>query len=246
LHACGCARAQIPNVRRVDYVAQAVAETFENAREAAQRLIVHYDAQTPTAAMDQPGTEIHEAEKVNPKHKDPQAGNADEAFAQSEVTLDAEYYTPTQHHNPIELFTTTCVWNGDQLTVYEPSQFVMGMKNGLARQLAIDPSQVKAVSPFIGGGFGSKGSITPRTVLVAMAARQLNRPVKLVVSRDQGFTIATYRAETKHHVKLGADKSGKLKAYLHEAWEMSSRTDDYVVGGVDATTAMYQTPNVKT
>ncbi len=246
MHACGCARAQIPNVRRVDYVAQAVAETFENAREAAQRLIVHYDAQTPTAAMDQPGTEIHEAEKVNPKHKDPQAGNADEAFAQSEVTLDAEYYTPTQHHNPIELFTTTCVWNGDQLTVYEPSQFVMGMKNGLARQLAIDPSQVKAVSPFIGGGFGSKGSITPRTVLVAMAARQLNRPVKLVVSRDQGFTIATYRAETKHHVKLGADKSGKLKAYLHEAWEMSSRTDDYVVGGVDATTAMYQTPNVKT
>ena len=229
-----------------DYVAMIVAETFENAREAAQRLIVHYDAQQPTATMDQPGTGIHEAEKVSPRHKNPHAGNPDEALSQSEVTIDAGYYTPTQHHNPIELFTTTCVWNGDELTVYEPSQFVTGMKHGLAQQLSIDPAKIKAVSPFIGGAFGSKGSITPRTVLVAMAARQLNRPVKLVATRNQGFTIATYRAETKHHVKLGADKTGKLKAYWHEAWEMSSRTDDYVVSGVDATSAMYQTPNVWT
>ncbi len=229
-----------------DYVALIVAETYENAREAAHRLKVKYDAQHPTATMDEPGTEIHEAEKVSPKHKDPHAGNAGEAFSQSEVKLDEEYYTPTQHHNPIELYTTTCVWNGDELTVYEPSQFVYGLKNGLARELNIDPSRVKAVSPYIGGGFGGKGSITPRTVLVAMAARQLNRPVKLVATRDQGFTIATYRAETKHHVKLGADKNGKLNAYSHEAWEMSSRTDDYVVGGVEATAAMYRTPNVWT
>ncbi len=229
-----------------DYVALIVAETFENAREAAQRFKVKYDAETPTATMDQPGIEVREAAKVSPKHKDPKAGNADEALAQSEVVVDAEYYTPTQHHNPIELFTTTCAWNGDELTVYEPSQFVIGMKNGLARQLAIDPARVYSVSPFIGGAFGSKGSITPRTVLAAMAARQLKRPVKLVAGRDQGFTIATYRAETKHHLKLGADKSGKFNAYWHEAWEMSSRTDDYVVGGVEATAAMYRTPNVWT
>jgi xanthine dehydrogenase YagR molybdenum-binding subunit len=229
-----------------DYVAMIVAETFENAREAAQRLIVHYDAQLPTATMDQPGIEIVEASKVNKRREIPKAGNADEALAQSEVVLDEQYYTPTQHHNPIELFSTTCVWNGDELTVYEPSQFVIGMKHGLAQQLAIDPAKVKAISPFIGGAFGSKGSITPRTVLVAMAARQLNRPVKLVATRDQGFTIATYRAETKHHIKLGADRSGKLKAYWHEAWEMSSRPDDYVVAGVESTAAMYQTPNVWT
>jgi xanthine dehydrogenase YagR molybdenum-binding subunit len=229
-----------------DYVAVIVAETFENAREAAHRLKVSYQAERPTATMDQPGTELREAEKVSPRHHDPKAGNADEALAQSEVTLDAEYYTPTQHHNPIELFTTTCVWNGDQLTVYEPSQFVVGMKNGLAQELNIQPAQVTAVSPFIGGAFGSKGSITPRTVLVAMAARQLNRPVKLVATRDQGFTIATYRAETRHHVKMGADRDGKLKAYWHEAWEMTSRIDDYLVGGVESTAAMYQTPNVWT
>lgn len=113
-----------------DYVAVIVAETFENAREAAHRFRVNYQAERPTATMDQPGTELRDAEKVSPRHHDPKAGNADEALAQSEVTLDVEYYTPTQHHNPIELFTTTCVWNGDQLTVYEPSQFVFGMKTG--------------------------------------------------------------------------------------------------------------------
>jgi xanthine dehydrogenase YagR molybdenum-binding subunit len=229
-----------------DYVALAVAETFESAREAAQRLKVSYEAEQPTATMDQPGTELREAAKVSSRHHDPQAGNAEEALSQSEVSLDAEYYTPTQHHNPIELFTTTCAWDGDRLTVYEPSQFVYGMKFGLARELNIDPEKITAVSPFVGGAFGSKGSITPRTVLVAMAAKQLNRPVKLVPTRDQGFTIATYRAETKHHIKLGADRSGKLRAFSHEAWEMTSRTDDYVVGGVTATSAMYQTPNVRT
>ncbi len=229
-----------------DYVALIVAGTFENAREAAQRFKVKYDAETPTATMDQPGIQVREAAKISPKHKDPEAGNAGEALTQSEVVVDAEYYTPAQHHNPIELFTTTCAWNGDELTVYEPSQFVIGMKNGLAQQLAIDPARVYSVSPFIGGAFGSKGSITPRTVLVAMAARKLGRPVKLVAGRDQGFTIATYRAETKHHLKLGADKSGKFNAYWHEAWEMSSRTDDYVAGGVEATAAMYRTPNVWT
>ncbi len=230
-----------------DYVAVVVAETYENAREAAHRFKVHYAPQQPTATMDQPNTEVHEAVKVSPRHKeDPKAGNAEQALEQSEVTLDAEYYTPTQHHNPIELFSTTCIWNGDELTVYEPSQFVVGMKHGLARQLKIKPSQVRYISPFVGGAFGSKGNLTPRTVLIAMAARQLNRPVKLVATRDQGFTIATYRAETRHHLKLGADRDGRLKAYWHEAWEMTSRTDDYVVGGVDSTSAMYQTPNVWT
>jgi xanthine dehydrogenase YagR molybdenum-binding subunit len=229
-----------------DYVAVIVADTYENAREAAHRFKVHYDAQQPTGTMDQPNTEIHDAAKVSRKPTDQSVGNAEAALAQSEVRLDAEYYTPTQHHNPIELFTTTCAWNGDEPCVYEPSQFVVGMKHGLARELNIEPHQVRVISPFVGGAFGSKGSLTPRTVLIAMAARQLNRPVKLVATRDQGFTIATYRAETRHHLKMGAGRDGKLKAYWHEGWELTSRTDDYVVGGVDATAAMYQTPNLWT
>ena len=134
----------------------------------------------------------------------PQAGDAEAALAAAEVVIDAEYSTPTQHHNPIELFSTTCVWSDDQLTVYEPSQFVYGLKNGVAQRLGIEPDKVRVVSSYVGGAFGSKGMMTPRTALIALAARRLNRPVKLVATRDQGFTIATYRAETRHHIRLGA------------------------------------------
>ena len=109
-----------------------------------------------------------------------------------------------QHHNPIELFTTTAVWNNDELTIYEPSQFMYGLKNNAAQKLGIEPDKVHAVSHFVGGAFGSKAQLTPRTGLVALAAKKLNRPVKLVATRDQGFTIATYRAETRHSIKIGA------------------------------------------
>ena len=88
--------------------------------------------------------------------------------------------------------------------------------------------------------------MTPRTVLVALAAKRLNRPVKLVVTRDQGFTTATYRAETRHKIKLGANRDGKLTAYTHEGFEITSMADDYVVGGTTNSVAMYATPNVST
>ena len=110
--------------------------------------------------MDQPGTEIRGARKASPRHHDPRVGNASEALAHPEFTFDAGNNTPVEHHNPNELFTTTCVWNGGELTVYEPSQFVAGMKHGLASELAINPAQVRVLSPFAGGAFGSKGSLT--------------------------------------------------------------------------------------
>src|SRR5262249_3919278 len=83
----------------------------------------------------------------------------------------------------------------------------------------------------------------PRTALVAMAAKRLNRPVKLVVTRDQGFTIATYRAETRQRVRMGASRDGKLSAFIHEGWEITSRPDAYVVGGTRTTVHMYAAPN---
>ena len=79
----------------------------------------------------------------------PQAGDAAAAIAGADVAIDAEYETPTQHHNPIELFATTCVWTGDQLTVYEPSQFVYGLKNGVAQRLGIAPDKIRVVSPIM-------------------------------------------------------------------------------------------------
>lgn len=235
---------------RIDHegeiVALVVAETFEIAREAADAVKVDYAAERPAGDFDAEGIEIVAAKGRIPQHEDPAAGDFETAFREAEVKIDVTYQTPPQHHNPIELFSTTCQWNGTTLTVYEPSQWVVGLQNGLARQIGADANAIDVHSPYIGGAFGSKGSVAPRTALVALAAKMLNRPVKLVVTRDQGFTTTTYRAETKHRLRLAASRTGLITAYGHEAWELSSRTDDYVVAGNKNSTAMYAISNVLT
>jgi xanthine dehydrogenase YagR molybdenum-binding subunit len=228
-------------------IAVVVADSLEAASEAAYRVTVRYVERTPSATFGSQGLNQQDATKVSEQHKElPGAGDADAALAVAEVTVDLEYETPTQHHNPMELFTTTCEWNGDRLTVYEPSQFVYGLKNGVAQRLGIKPDKVRVVSRYVGGAFGSKGTMTPRTALIALAAKRLNRPVKLVATRAQGFTIATYRAETRHRIRLGARRDGKLLGYVHEGWEVSSRPDPYVVAGVEDTAQMYAFGSVQT
>ena len=227
-------------------VAIVLADSFENAREAAHKVKVEYERKPPSATFDADGVTTALAKDKLPEHDDPEVGDADKAFQAAEVKVQADYSTPTQHHNPMELFTTTCAWEGNRLIIHEPSQNVHAMKHGVAGQLGIDPGDVEVVSPFVGGAFGSRGSLTQRTALIAVAAKRLRRPVKLVATRDQGFTIATYRAETRHTVKLGASRDGKLQSLSHEGWEITSRDDPYAVSGTETTSRMYACPNVAT
>lgn len=227
-------------------VALVVAETYEAAREAANRLRVDYAAESPSASFDSAGTTTQAAADVSPGHKDPKVGDAEAAFAAAPVKVDANYATPAQHHNAIELFSTTCSWQDDELTIREPSQFVYGLKNGVAEQLGIDAGKVHCISPYIGGAFGSKASVTPRTAIVALAAQRLRRPVKLVMTRRDGYTVATYRAETQQRVRLAAQRDGKLLAYMHEGREITSRPDNYFVGGTKDTSHMYAFGTVET
>jgi xanthine dehydrogenase YagR molybdenum-binding subunit len=222
-----------------------LAESYEAAREAAHRVQVSYTPTNPTASFDSPGTTAARAKGQLAMFKDdPKVGDFAKAFAEAEVQFEGSYETPTQHHNPMELFATSCVWQGDQLVIYEPSQYVHGLKNGVATQLGIDADQVRVVNSYVGGAFGSKGSMTPRTAIIASLARELRRPVKLVATRDQGFNIATYRAETRHKIRIGARRDGKLTALHHEGVELSSRADAYAVGGTKTTTRIYDCPNV--
>ncbi len=179
-----------------EIVALVVADTFEAAREAAHRLKIEVAAEPPVTGLGSEGVEIKLAAKPGTQHdKDTEAGDFERAIGEAEVTIDVAYKTPTQHHNAIELFSTTCVWSDDELTVYEPSQFVTGFQHGLARQLEIDPDKVRVISPFVGGAFGSKGSLTQRTALVALAARRLKAAGQARGHPGPGFTTATYRAE---------------------------------------------------
>ena len=226
-------------------IAIVVADTFEAAREAGHKVRVTYAEEKPGATFGSPGVEA-EVRKETEEKKNPKVGNFAAAFASAEAKIDARYATPTQHHNPIELFTTTCVWDGPRLTIHEPTQTMWGIKAGVAKQIGIDPGMIRVVSRYVGGAFGSRGQVSARTAWIAIAAKRLRRPVKLVATRDQGFTIHTYRAETQHHLQLAASRDGKLTALRHEGWEVTSRPSGYNVSGIETTARMYACPNIET
>src|SRR6266704_2517655 len=137
-------------------IAMVLADSYEAAREAAYKVKATYVVEPASTSFGSAGLKVEDATKVSERHKKvPNKGDAEAALASADVVVDAEYATPTQHHNPLELFTTTCVWQGNRLTVYEPSQFVHGLKNGVAQRLGIDADKVHVVSHYVGGAFGS-------------------------------------------------------------------------------------------
>ena len=225
-------------------IAVVVADTFEAAREAAGHVHVDYEVEQQAASFDSPGADTQQREPG--EHKDFNVGDADRAFAAAPVRIDERYATPTQHHNPIELFSTTAIWHDGSLLIYEPSQFVYGLRGAVAKQLHIEAKSVRVVARHIGGAFGSKGIPSSRTAWIAVAARRLSRPVKFVATRSQCYTIGTYRAETRHHIQLASGQDGRLVALRHEGWEVTSRPSDYNVSGTETTARMYACPNILT
>src|SRR6185312_14402523 len=139
-------------------MALVVAETFQAAEEAASRVTADYAPQRPSAELDSEGTEtvpaVGHAARLK---KDPSHGDFQAAFDAAPVQIDATYRTPTQTHNPMELYSTTAVWNDSRLTIYEPTQTVYGLRAEVARQLGMDLNDVRVVCPYVGGAFGSKG-----------------------------------------------------------------------------------------
>jgi xanthine dehydrogenase YagR molybdenum-binding subunit len=225
-------------------VAVVVAESAEIARDAAESLRVEYAPQEATAGMDDPGASVVPAQALGETHLS--RGDAEAAWKAAAVQLHLRYDTPAQHHNPLELFQATCEWQGDRLVVWESSQNTRAYQHGLATQLGIAPERISVHCPFVGGAFGSRGPLAHYTALIALAARQLQRPVKLVVTRQQGFTVRTFRAETRHDVRIAASRDGALQALAHESWELTSRVDHFALAGSDSTARLYACRNVRT
>jgi xanthine dehydrogenase YagR molybdenum-binding subunit len=222
-------------------IALVVADTQEAAADAAHRVEVTYRAEPAAASIHDAGAgaPVDAAESIK-------VGDAEGAFAAAEVKVETQYTTPAQHHNPIELYATTALWQGGKLTVYLPSQWVKGTQVGLAKALGVPPDDVQVISPYVGGGFGSKGSIMPHTVLVAAAARRLGRPVKLVVSREDMYAAGSFRPATTQHVALAATRDGSIQALIHEQNGQTSRMDRACFPGTEMTARMYAVPNIRT
>jgi xanthine dehydrogenase YagR molybdenum-binding subunit len=218
-----------------------VATTQEAADDAAHRVAVAYRAEPAAASIHDRGAgePVDAAEAI-------EVGDAETAFAAAEVKVDSRYTTPAQHHNPIELYATTAFWRDGKLTVYLPSQWVRGTQVGLAKAFGLPPDDVRVVSPYVGGAFGSKATIMPHTVLVAAAARRLGRPVKLVVSREDMYAAGSFRPATTQRVALAASRDGALQALIHEQNGQTSRMDQACFPGTEMTARMYAVPNIRT
>lgn len=224
-----------------EIVGMVVAESLLAAREAAAALKFTYQSETPAATLDAEGVELEELPDKAISVGDVEAGLREVAHRIAHT-----YTTAPNTHNAMELFATTAHWEGEDLTVYVPSQWVKGFQSGLAKNLDLDENRIRVVSPYVGGAFGGKGSLFSWTALVAAAARDLKRPVKLYVTREQGFTVASFRAETRQEVKIGAQEDGLITTFVHKGHELCSRPDTYAVNGTKSTTRMYHAKNIQT
>ncbi|MBB3996458.1 xanthine dehydrogenase family protein molybdopterin-binding subunit [Aureimonas pseudogalii] len=239
-------RAYCPFATEVTYngqqVAAVVAETFEQATAAAALVVVHYD--------EGPVVPDFHAENAGAGHPMDRAsvewGEAETALAEAPVQIEATYLTPREYNVPIEPHGLVAEWEGDRLTVHEPSQWVDGMARTYAEWFAIPFENVRIVSPFIGGGFGSKALSLPHGAIAAMAAKMLGRPVKLAVTRPQTFTAYGGRPATRQTLKIGATKEGKLLSIVQTGANETSIGAAKLEPLGSVTTLMYAVPHLST
>jgi xanthine dehydrogenase YagR molybdenum-binding subunit len=219
------------------YVAAVVANTFEQAVAAAGTVKVTYHTEKPDV---RDHLETDEKPKVDSKRGDPEP-----AFQSAPVKVDETYVTPTETHNPIELHASVAVWDGQNFTLYETSQAVMNHQDVLAQMLGVPQENVRVISRFLGSGFGGKLWPWTHCAIAASAARNLNRPVKLVLTRDMMFQSVGHRPRTQQRIRLGATPDGKLVSLMHDSLNHTSILDDYSEGCSEATAYSYSTPNLR-
>lgn len=228
-------------------IALVVAETLEAAIEASHLVKATYDVAAAVTTIDEKDAKPvdQSATAIAAYFPDPAWGDAEAAFNASKNKVDAEYFSPVQHHNPIELLSTVAEWKDDVLTIREGSQNAGGIRIGIAKQLGIDPGKIRVVSPFAGGAFGQKNALQAHTVFAAIAARTLGRPVKLVVPRAQIFHDASFRPANRHRIKLAANEKGHFTAAVHEAEAQTSRHDLMPAVFTDTTAHLYRYDNYR-
>jgi xanthine dehydrogenase YagR molybdenum-binding subunit len=228
-------------------VALVVAETSEIAKAAVGAVEVEYVAEEPDVRLAADRPDLYAPEELMAGFEtDSVIGDVDAALAAAEVTVDATYTTPTQHHNPIEMHTTMARWDGDSLQLWDADQGPHNILNDVVAAFDLEPEQVRIVSPYVGGAFGSKAFTHPHQIAAAMAARVTGRTVVLELSRQQMFSLAGHRTPTIQRMRLGADAQGRLSAISHEVVEHTSRISEFAEQTATPTRVLYAAPNRRT
>ncbi|TJV46285.1 MAG: xanthine dehydrogenase family protein molybdopterin-binding subunit [Mesorhizobium sp.] len=222
-------------------IALVVAETYEEARSAARLVKASYAAKPHATDLE---TVLDRSVTDPESAKIPTRGDPAAALRTAAVTIDAEYRIPIEHHNPMEPHAAIAFWEGDRLTVFDKTQNVYGVQEHLAEGFGVPTENIRVVSPFVGGAFGSSLKPNYYPSLTAMAARELKRPVKVVLTRTQMFTGHGYRPATFQKLALGAERDGKLQAIIHEAFHNTSSFEPFSDNTTQFLRQVYACPNL--
>ena len=226
-------------------IAVVIAKTLEAATEGAALLSPRYETEPTRVGLDAaksfvpPGVGVGNPPEVH-------RGDVEAGLAAASERIEATYETASQYHNAMEPHAIVAAWDGDTLSVDTPSQGLVMAQGRLAGLFGISPDKIHIRSPFLGGGFGSKGLISGPQVLGIMAARLVGRPVKLVLRREQMYGPVGHRAPTRQTLRMGADKDGRLTALDHRTKTTSSTFDDFFEPASDISHTLYASPAIAT
>lgn len=217
-------------------VALVVADTSEQAREAAEALVVHYEQEPHDVDFTDEHPDAYPVDNHGPAVIE--KGDLESELAASAVVVDAEYTTPEEHHNPMEPHAATARWDGGRLELVDSNQGTFWVASELAEMFSLDPASVRVRSEHVGGGFGSKG-VRAHQVAAVMAATELHRPVRVIMTRRQMFSLAGYRSPTRQRLRLGADADGGLRALEHRSLNATSTVHEFIESAAGPARTMY-------
>ena len=226
-------------------IAVVVAESLEAATEGARLLSPRYDAEPARVGLDANESYVPPTVGLfNPAEV--QHGDANAALAAAPTRIEATYETPAQYHNAMEPHAVVAAWDGDTLSLDMPTQGLVMTRARIAEFFGLVPEHIHIRSPFLGGGFGSKGIAVGPQILGIMAARLVGRPVKLVLGREQMYGPVGHRSATRQTMRIGADRDGTLTAIAHHAKISTSTFDDFYEPAADASHPLYASPAIAT
>ena len=226
-------------------VAIVVADSLERAQHAATLVQVSYTETASVTTIDQGRDSAYVPERIFGGFIPGQTrrGKVEEALAAADLRVEASFRFAANHHNPIEPLTTTAVWDGDQLTLYDSCQGIKAVQLTVAALLGLSPSKIRVLTHFVGGAFGCKAMVWPHVTLAALAAQYVRRPVRLALPRGQMFTSCGHREEQEQRIELGAGRDGRLTAIRHHKVSITSPFDDWAEPAFGASSQLYAAPN---
>jgi xanthine dehydrogenase YagR molybdenum-binding subunit len=227
-------------------IAVVVADTYEHAREAGARLRIEYERKPAVLDFEQAREAVHPPDKVLAEETDTKRGDLHAGLLSGSARIDVTYTTPIEHHNPLETHATIAEWQGDRLILRDSTQYMKGVQRIVANIFDIPPENVTAICPYVGGGFGSKGSVWSHVVLAAMAAKLVGRPVKLSLDRNQMFGPVGCRPNTEQRMRMAALPNGRMTASAHDTIAYTSMFEDWIEPCGLVTRMMYESPNQET